>query len=136
MDILLAHGIPKLIVSAIQVLYTDTFTKVLSTDEDTEEFEIRAGVLQGDTLAPFLFRTALDYAMRKATKDTQPIGFTLNQSRSRRYPATFVTDVDFADDLVLISQTIEQVQLFLFRVEPAAAELGLYTHEDKTEFVI
>ena len=39
MDILLAYGIPKPIVSAIQVLYTNTFAKVLSPDGDTEEFE-------------------------------------------------------------------------------------------------
>ena len=55
MDILLAYVIPKLIVLAIQVLYTGTFV---------------GGVLQGDTLVHFLFIIALDYAMRRATKDT------------------------------------------------------------------
>ena len=67
--------------------------------------------------------------MRNATKDT------LDQSRSRRYPATYVTDADFADDLALISQTIEQAQLFLLIVESAAEELDLYTNEDNTGYM-
>ena len=39
---------------------------------------------------------------------------------------------DFADDLALISETIEQAQLFLLRVECNAAQVGLYVNEDKT----
>jgi hypothetical protein len=35
-------------------------------DGDTETFEILAEVLQGDTLAPFLFIIVLVYALRKA----------------------------------------------------------------------
>ena len=135
MDILLAYGIPDEIVSAINVLYTDTFAKVISPDGDTEFFEILAGVLQGDTLAPFLFVIALDYAMRIATKDTNSIGFKLQRSRSKRHPAILVTDADYADDLALISETIEQSQLFLLRVEAAAAQLGLYANEVKTEYM-
>ena len=68
MEILTAYGIPAKIVSAINVLYTNTESQVLSPDGDTDFFEILAGVLQGDTLAPFLFVIALDYAMRIATK--------------------------------------------------------------------
>ena len=63
MEILLAYGIPAKIVLAINVLYTNTEVQVLSPDGDTEFFEILAGDLQGDTLAPFLFIISLDYAM-------------------------------------------------------------------------
>ena len=65
-----------------------------------------AGVLQGDTLAPFLFTIALDYAMRIATKDIQSFGFILKPERSRRHPALIIIDADFADDLALTSETI------------------------------
>ena len=83
MDILLAYGVPQIIVSAIKVLYTNTSAKVLSPDGDTDEFMIVAGVLQGDTLAPFLFTIALDYALRIATKNQEAVGFTLEKARSR-----------------------------------------------------
>ena len=51
-QILLAYGIPKETVAAITILYRNTKVKVRSPDGDTEYFDIVAGVLQGDTLAP------------------------------------------------------------------------------------
>ena len=56
------------IMTAISILYKDTEAQVITPDGDTEFFEILAGVLQGDTLAPFLFIIALDYAHREATR--------------------------------------------------------------------
>ena len=37
------------------ILYRNTKVKVRSPDGDTEYFDIVAGVLQGDTLAPYLY---------------------------------------------------------------------------------
>ena len=69
-QILHAYGIPAVIIDAIKAIYTDSSALVISTDGDTEPFEILAGVLQGDTLAPFLFIVVVDYIMRHALKDT------------------------------------------------------------------
>ena len=135
MEILCAYGIPAKVVSAINILHTETEAKVLSPDGDTDFFKILAGVLQGDPLAPYLFIIALDHAMRMATKDETSVGFTLSEQRSRRHPATTFTDTDFADDLALISNTLEQAQLFLLRVESAAGQIGLHLNESKTEFM-
>ena len=63
-QILLAYGIPKETVAAITILYRNTKVKVRSPDGDTEYFDIVAGVLQGDTLAPYLFIICLDYVLR------------------------------------------------------------------------
>lgn len=41
-------------------------------DGGTEFFEILAGVLQGDTFAPFLFIIALDYALEKLLEKHTP----------------------------------------------------------------
>ena len=54
-QILLAYGIPKETVAAITILYRNTKVKVRSPHGDAEYFDIVAGVLQGDTLAPYLF---------------------------------------------------------------------------------
>ena len=55
----------------------------------SEEFDITAGVLQGDTLAPFLFIIFLDYAIRQAiTGREESLGFTIKPRRSSRPAAT------------------------------------------------
>ena len=59
-QILLAYGLPEETVAAIMILYRNTKVKVRSPDGDTEYFDIVAGVLQGDTLAPYLFIICLD----------------------------------------------------------------------------
>ena len=135
MKILKAYGIPDQVVSAIEVLYTSTFAKVISPDGNTDFFEVVAGVLQGDTLAPYLFVITLDYVMRNATKDEAAIGFTLQKAQGKRYPAKMICDTDFADDLALISNTLEQAQLFLLKVELISAKVGLNLNEDKTKYI-
>ena len=62
--ILPLYGIPEQIIKAIEALYTDTNAKVITPGCETEQFDIFAGVLQGDTLSPFLFILVLDYVLR------------------------------------------------------------------------
>ena len=59
-QILLPYGLPKETVAAIMMLYKKTKVKVCSPDRDTDYFDIIAGVLQGDTLVPYLFNICLD----------------------------------------------------------------------------
>ena len=59
-------GICALLKHAIHLNITAKSAKAVSPDGDTEYFDILAGVMQGDTLAPFLFVIVLDYALRKA----------------------------------------------------------------------
>ena len=63
-QILLTYSLPKETVAAIMMLYKNTKVKVRSQDGDTDYFDIRAGVLQGDTLNPYLFIICLDYVLR------------------------------------------------------------------------
>ena len=54
--ILHAYGIPEQLDNAIKD------ARVLSSD-GTEPFQVTSGVLQGDTLAPYLFIIVVDYAL-------------------------------------------------------------------------
>ena len=80
-QILLAYGIPKETVAAITILYRNTKVKVRSPDGDTEYIDIVVGVLQGDTLAPYLFIICLDYVLRTSIDKIKENGFELTKKR-------------------------------------------------------
>ena len=85
-QILLAYAIPKETVAAITIIYRNTKMKVRLPDGDTEYFDIVAGVLQEDTLAPYLSIICLDYVLRTSLDKIKENGFELTKKR-RRYPA-------------------------------------------------
>ena len=134
-QILLAYGIAKETVAAITILYRNTKVKVRSPDGDTEYFDIVAGVLQGDTLAPYLFIIYLDYVLRTSIDKIRENGFELAKKRSRRYPATTITDADYADDIAILANTPAQAETILHSLERAAAGIGLYIKAHKTEYM-
>ena len=115
--IILAYGLPKETVAAIMILYKNTKVKVRSPDGDTEYFDIVAGVLQGDTLAPYLFIICLDYVLRTSIDKIRENGFELTKKRSKRYPAKTIRDADYADDLALLTNTPNQSETLLHSLE-------------------
>jgi hypothetical protein len=135
--ILSSYGIPAKIVSAISSMYETTRAKVISPDGETEVFEIQAGVLQGDTLAPFLFIIILDYCLRQAIPEdkAQELGFTIIPRQSRRIGKQTITDLGFADDLALLSDTVDQAQELLLALERQAAKIGLQINSKKTQYM-
>ena len=134
-QILLAYGLPKENVATITILYRNTKVKVSSPDGDTDYFDIVAGVLQGDTLAPYLFIICLDYVLRTLIDNIREKGFELTKKRSRRYPTKTITDADYADDIALLANTPHQAETLLHSLERAAAGIGLHVNAYKTEFM-
>ena len=56
--------------------------------------------------------------MRKAIRgDEERLGLTLEQRKSRRVGSKSITDVDFADDIALLSEDIRTATELLHRVE-------------------
>ena len=136
LHILEAYGIPEVIIQTIALTYKDTHAKVITPDKETEHFEITKGVLQSDTLAPFLFVITLDYAMRQAIRGhEEEFGFEITMKQSRRNSATILTDLIYADDIALVSQEVEQAQLMLINIEIEVAKIGLHIHAKKIEIM-
>ena len=92
-------------------------------------------MLQGDTLAPYLFIIYLDYALRTSIDLMKENGFKLAKERSRRYPAHIITDADCADDIALLANTPAQAESLLRSLERAAGGIGLLVNADKTEYM-
>ena len=133
-QILLAYGLPKVTIAAITILYRNTKVKVRSAEGDTECFDNVAGVLQGDTLAPYLFIICLDYVLRTSIDKIKENDFERTK-KSRRYPAKTITDADYADDIAILANTPNQAETLLHSLEQAAAGLGLHVNAHKTEYM-
>ena len=133
--ILLAYGLPKETVAAITILYRNTKVKVRSPDGDTEYFDIVAGVLQGDTLAPYLFIICLDYVLRTSIDKIRENSLELKKKRSRRYPAKTITDADYADDIAILVNTPNQAETLLHSLERATAGIGLHVNAHKMAYM-
>ena len=134
-QILLAYGLPKEIVAAITILYRNTKVKVRSPDGDTEYFDIVAGVLQGDTLALYLFIICLDYEFRTSIDKIRENGVKLTKKRSRRYPTKTITDADYADDIAILANTPNQAETLLHSLERAVAGICLHVNAYKTGYM-
>ena len=91
--------------------YIGTSAVVATAHGNTENFSTSSGVLQGDSLAPFLFITLLDYVLRETLLDNID-GFTITSRRSSRYPAVRIGALVYVDDIAITCDTIEQAKMF------------------------
>ena len=117
------------------MLYRNMKVKVCSPDGDTDYFHIVAGVLQGDTLAPYIFIIYQDYVLRTSSDKMKDNGFKLTKERSRRYLAQTIQDVDYADDISLLANTPTQAETLLHSLKWAAAGIGINVNADKMEYM-
>ncbi|RUS68725.1 hypothetical protein EGW08_023513 [Elysia chlorotica] len=93
-----AYGIPEKIVLIIKSFYNNFRCRV---GNSSTSFEVKTGVRQGCVMSALLFIT-IDWVMRRTTED-KPRGIRWNLFST-------LEDLDFADDLALISHTHNHMQ--------------------------
>ena len=123
--ILNKYGILTEIINAIIMLYINTRYMVKSPDGDSTFFEITNGVLHVDTRAPLMFIVCLDYILKNASEHNTGLGFTLTQKISKRYPVTYITYIDYADDIIIITDTLTNAKTLLQKSEQISDDIGL-----------
>ena len=94
---------------------------VCSSNDDIKFFDIVTGILQGDTLAPYLFIICLDYVQRTSIYLINENGF---KKTSRQYPTESMIEADYADDLVLLTNTYGQAESLLHSLEQTARHIA------------
>ena len=77
----------------------------------------------------------MDYALRKVTRDPE-IGFMISKRQGCRQLAVYITDTDFADELALLSNYVEQAQLLLLRLKISGEAIGLHVNCKNTEYML
>ena len=89
------YGVPEKIISLIQCTYQDMSCRIAHAGQVSDSLEVKTGVRQGCLLSLFLFLLVIDWIMKTTTT-----------SRNNRIQLTLWTeldDLDFADDLALLS---------------------------------
>ena len=99
----------------------------------SDYFDLDVGVLQGDTLAPYSFVLVIDWVMRNAIPDAS-LGFCIQErvgtrSRCTTAPVLYHTDLNFADDIAVLSSNAVNMQHWALKVR-------LKINGPKTEFIM
>lgn len=108
----------------IKYIYRNA-TASVRLHQDTDMFPIERGVRQGDTISPKLFNTVLEYACKRINWRNMGInidGEHLNHLR-------------FADDIVLIADSLEDSRRMLQELHTSCHHVGLKINFSKTKYM-
>ena len=120
------YGIPEKCIYLIRSSYEDMACRVIHAGQLTDSFMVKTGVRQGCLLSPFLFLLAIDWIMKKTTKKRNGIQWT---------PWSQLEDLDFADDLALLSHSHKQMQEKTEQLNTVSTQLGLNINRSKTKIM-
>ncbi|VDO57057.1 unnamed protein product [Schistosoma margrebowiei] len=100
--------------------------KIVHGGQLTKSFEVKTGVRQGYLLSPFLFLLVIDWIVKTSTSEGKHgIQWTSGMQ---------LVDLDFTDDLALLSQTQQQMQEKTNSVAAASA-VGLNVDKRKSKIL-
>jgi hypothetical protein len=115
---LLKYGVPPKFVNILRSLYSNSESRVSVYGKQSKPFTTTSGVRQGCPISPFLFNFVIDDILTNALKDTQNFGVEL-------IPGPNLTDIEYADDIVLLGKSEGVMQDFLHRLRSAAESYGM-----------
>ncbi|KAK3562534.1 hypothetical protein QTP86_001253 [Hemibagrus guttatus] len=109
-------GVAEKYVRVVQDMYERSRTVVRCAVGQTEEFKVEVGLDQGSALSPFLFAMVMDQLSEEVRQES---------------PWTMM----FADDIVICSESREQVEESLERWRFALERRGIKVSRSKTEYM-
>ena len=120
------YGIPQKLINIIKAMYEKGGANVMYNGKLSRFFEVQTGVRQGCLLSPFLFLLAIDWIMKNSADGRDGIQWTLNEH---------LNDLDYADDIGLLSTNRDQMQRKTDRVDNMSKKLGLHINIAKTKIL-
>ena len=112
------RGMPQKYVNILTALYSHSSAQVRVYNELSAPFNTKSGVRQGCPLSPFLFNFVIDEIMEASIQGSETLGVEM-------LPGRRLTDLDYADDIVLLFDSFEQAQFALDSIAQAAQPFGM-----------
>ena len=109
----------------VQMLYEDSECAVLDEGEESEWFKVNTGVKQGDVMSGFIFLMVVDWIMRNTTAG--------NKTGIRWNFTSKLEDLDFADDIALMSSRYTHMQTKTRQLNQFGARTGRRINKKKTQ---
>ena len=118
-------AIPSKFIKLIQELYESSSCQVIHNGKLSESFEMSRGVRQGCLLSSMIFIMVVDWIMGEVEDQGKTgIQWTLT---------TELHDLDYADDICLLSQNLQHMQAKTSNLELIAEKTGLRESKEKTK---
>jgi exonuclease III len=136
---------PEDFISGVMRIMEGHVLRVRCESELSEPIHVKAGVLQGDTLAPYLFVMVMDSILRRLptecgilltkadTKVTTARQLSNWEKAGKPTGEKRLTSLAFADDALLFSHTAPGLQTILHTFESVAREVGLRINMGKAK---
>ena len=121
---MLDMGYPPHLVSLLSKLYKGQKAAVRIAGVVSDWFKIGKGVRQGCVLSPTLFNIVSEMVMRKALENFRG-GILIGGRR--------ISNLRYADDIVLLASSVQELQELLDRITTAGLEYNLHMNVDKTK---
>ena len=101
------YGLPEKFIRIIKQSYDGFSCCVRTTEGISPWFNVTTVVRQGCIWSTLLFNIVIDWILKKTNLlQSTKCGIQLKRRQSRRYPEVRETDLDYADDLALIDETV------------------------------
>lgn len=113
-------------IQVIKQIYKDN-TASIQLEREGESFPVGKGVRQGDPLSPDLFNCTLETVIQPLDWEEKDFGININGKK--------ITNLRFADDVVLIAKTAEELQQQLIDLNHSSKRVGLTINHTKTKII-
>ena len=117
-----------MIITLINLFYRNFECSVIVGGNISKPFPVNSGVCQGCILSPMLFLITIDWVMRQTTSD---------KARGLQWALfSHLEDLDFADDLAVLSLRPDHLQEKTDRLEKFSWQTGLNINTTKTKVML
>ena len=132
-DVLRRYGIGERFVEVIEKVYTGSEVKFVWNKIETEWVETRSGVRQGCPLSPLLFNIYIREVGTKIETSGLGVKFPIISENEAIEQWMQLAGLMYADDIVLIAESGEEIQELFCILDEVAKEYGLSFSEKKSK---